>query len=360
MQDTRKKVQITKVLLIIAAVLLVAVLTIIVVFRDEIKTINSIEKEDEYGFYTMEYSSDYSFDDFLNAGASNDTELVQFVMSKLMKGLPIDIAETDLSCSTFKAVTPDGEFIFGRNFDMEYSPSVLVHTKPENGYESISMVNLAFLGYTKDNMPDNIINRIAALAAPYAPLDGINEKGLSVGILLLPDEATNQVTEKIDITSTTAIRLMLDKAATVDEAIELLKKYDMHDSGDACYHYQIADANGKSAIVEYVNNEMQVLNTETNYQACTNFYLTPSNKFGFGEGQDRYDILMTTLEKQNGIVGAEDGMKLLESVKLVDELDKKSGILYNTQWSSIYNNTQKSLDICIGMDYEKTYHFRIE
>lgn len=115
-------------------------------------------------------------------------------------------------------------------------------------------------------------------------------------------------------------------------------------------------SNGKSVIVEYADNEMHVLNTETNYQACTNFYLTPSNKYGVGEGQGRYDLLMTTLEKQKGIESAEDSMKLLESVKLVDELDQKSGILYNTQWSSIYNNAQKSLDICIGMDYEKTYH----
>lgn len=103
----------------------------------------------------------------------------------------------------------------------------------------------------------------------------------------------------------------------------------MHDSGDACYHYQIADANGKSVIIEYVDNEMHVLNTEIIYQACTNFYLTPGNKYGVGEGQDRFDILMIALEKQKGIVGAEDAMKLLKSVKLVDEFDKKSGILYN-------------------------------
>lgn len=360
MQDTQKKSHTRKILLIIIAVLLAVVIVIGVVFRNEIKTIRSIEKQDEYGFYTMEYKSDYNFDDFLNVGASDESELVEFVVSKIMKGYPVEIDETDLSCSTFKADTPEGESVFGRNFDMDYSPSILVHTKPDCGYESISMVNLAFLGYSDDYMPDNFINSIATLGSPYAPVDGINEKGLSVGILLIPDKETNQETDKIDITCTAAIRLLLDNAGTVDEAVDLLKKYDMHDMGGACYHYQIVDASGKSVIVEYVDNVMQVLSTETNYQACTNFYLTPGNKYGIGEGQDRYKILMTTLEKRKGIVSAEDAMKLLESVNLINSLDKKSGILYNTQWSCVYNNKQKSMDICIGMKYDNVYDFNFD
>jgi predicted choloylglycine hydrolase len=327
-------------------------------FRNEIRTLRSIQKIDEYGFYTMEYSVDYGFDEFLELGASNDTELIQFVMGRLMRGFPVEITETKLSCSTFNAATPDGEFVFGRNFDMGYSPSILVRTKPDDGYESISMVNLAFLGYKDDYMPDSFIDRMAALAAPYVPLDGINEKGLSVGILMLPGEPTNQETDKIDITSTTAIRLILDNAATVDEAVDLLKNYDMHDSANACYHYQIADANGKSVIIEYVDNEMQVLKAETNYQACTNFYLTPGEMYEVGDGQDRYKILMESLEKQNGIL-TKDAMGLLESVKMVDILDKKSGILYNTQWSAVYNNSKMSVDICIGMKYDKVYNFEI-
>lgn len=358
-KSMQKRTAIRNILLIIVAVLLLAAATAIVVFRGEIKTLKNIQRIDEYGFYTMEYSCDYGFDDFLKTGASNDTELIWFVMGKLMRGFPVEITETELGCSTFNAVTPDGDFVFGRNFDMDYSPGILVRTKPDDGYESISMVNLAFLGYKDDYMPDGFINRMAALAAPYAPLDGINEKGLSVGILLLPDEPTNQKTDKIDITSTTAIRLLLDKASTVDEAVELLKNYDMHDSGNACYHYQIADAEGKSVIIEYVDNEMQVLRGENNYQACTNFYLTPGEMYEFGDGQDRYKILMETLEKRNGILSSKDAMGLLESVKMVDILDKKSGILYNTQWSAVYNNSKASVDICVGMKYDKIYSFAI-
>lgn len=41
-------------------------------------------------------------------------------------------------------------------------------------------------------------------------------------------------------------------------------------------HFPLSDASGRSVVVEYVNNEMKV--TET--QAVTNFYLTEGEKYG--------------------------------------------------------------------------------
>lgn len=338
---------------------LLAVLVLVTgwVFRDEIRTMASIQKLDNYGFYSMNYSGDYGFDAFLKTGASNDQELIQFVTARILKGLPIRVKETRLGCTTFNAATPKGDFIFGRNFDMYYSPGMIVHTKPAHGYQSLSMVNLAFLGYQGRYLPDSFYNRLTTLAAPYVPLDGINEKGLSVAILELADKPTNQQTSKIDITTATAVRLMLDKAATVDQALALLKQYDMHDSANACFHYQIADAGGKSVIVEYVNNEMHVLTPDAAYQVCTNFYLTPGAKYNRGIGQDRYQIAMTGLTDRKGILTQQQGMDLLKAAKTANFVYK--GVTYKTQWSALYNNTQKSVDLCIGRNYSKAYHFTV-
>ncbi len=153
----RKNMLRKKIPLYILAIVILLTAGVGFLFRSEIKTVNSIEKVDDYGVYTMEYAGDYGFDEFLEVGASNDEELIAFVARKLLKGLPITITGPKLSCTTFNAVTPRGEFIFGRNFDMDYSPAVLIHTKPDNGYESISMVNLAFLGY------NDVFNSFAAL-----------------------------------------------------------------------------------------------------------------------------------------------------------------------------------------------------
>lgn len=95
---------------------------------------------------------------------------------------------------------------------------------------------------------------------------------------------TNQNTEKTDLTIVSAIRLLLDKAATVDEAIELLKQYDMNSSIGTSHHLAISDARGRSVVVEYINNEMIV--TETN--VITNHYLSQGEKFGVGTEESHY------------------------------------------------------------------------
>ena len=75
------------------------------------------------------------------------------------------------------------------------------------------------------------------------PLDGMNKMGLVVADLMAGDqEETRQNTEKPDLTTTTAIRLLLDKAADVDEAIVLLGQYDMNASIGSAHRLSVADA----------------------------------------------------------------------------------------------------------------------
>lgn len=326
-------------------------------FHNEINTITSMKKLDDYPLYYMEYSGDYGFDEFLKQGASNDGELVDYVVKRLLKGLPIEINIPSLGCSTFSAQTPEGTRLFGRNFDLHYSPAMMVRTKPKNGYESISMVNLGFLGYGENKLPDNFMKSITTLAGPYAPLDGINEKGLAIGVLLIDTEETNQQTDKIDITTTTAIRLILDKCATVDEAIEQLKKYDMHSSANSCYHFHIADASGQSVVVEYINNEMKIVEPTNNYQVATNFLLTPGD-YDFGSGQDRYEILDKTLQDKNGVISEQDAMNMLKSVAREEHLTS-SGRISTTQWSVVYNSKTLTATIAMGKNYDKTYEIKL-
>ena len=47
---------------------------------------------------------------------------------------------------------------------------------------------------------------------------------------------------------------------------------------------------GNSAVAEYVDNEIEVIGRNGDYQAATNFLLS-EKKFNFGNGQDRYEKL---------------------------------------------------------------------
>lgn len=327
-----------------------AVLALLLLFQRELRTLGTLERVGDTSLFTMDYIGDYGFDDFLQTGASTDGELVGFIAQKLLKGLPMDFDLPDLGCSTFAARTPEGDAIFGRNFDMYYSPALFVRTAPDDGYKSISMVNLAYIGFGEEKLPTNFANSFMALAAPYVPLDGVNEKGLAVGVLLIDTEPTNQQTDKVDITTTTAIRLLLDKAATVDEALALLGQYDMHASANSCYHFQIADAQGNAVVVEYIGDEMNVIDSPM----ATNFLLTPGD-WDFGGGQDRFAILENTLTEQNFVLTPAQGMDLLQAVSQPPREGKRT----TTQWSCVYNQTRGTVDIAVGMDYGNLYTYAI-
>ena len=271
-----KWVKVTAIVIACILVLLVALVgAAAIVWRNEIATLSSFKKvaerdhaHNDGAVYRMDVAGDFYFDDFLaQGGASSDGELIDFITNSITRGLiQMEISQSEIACSAFTAVTPSGDRIFARNYDFSMTNTALVFTEPGNGrYASFSTVDLQFLGMDQDKDVEGLINKITCLAAPYAPLDGINEKGLSCGIFMsyqggeLDEEgneitvATDQQTDRPDITSTTMMRAMLDYCATVDEAVAFIEQYDMHDSAQTSFHYMIADATGKSAILEWTN-----------------------------------------------------------------------------------------------------------
>jgi len=48
------------------------------------------------------------------------------------------------ACSLFAAFGDAETRLYGRNFDWDYSPALLLYAHPDNGYDSVSMVDLGF------------------------------------------------------------------------------------------------------------------------------------------------------------------------------------------------------------------------
>lgn len=199
-----------------------------------------------------------------------------------------------------------------------------------------------------DSLPDSV----QALIALYAPLDGMNERGLAVSVNMIQDSATiSQNSDKPDITTTTAIRLLLNKAANVDEALELLEQYDMHASMGFMTHLAIADSNGNSVVVEYINNEMRVIETPV----ITNFYLAEGEKHGIGTAQshERYDILMNALNDKP-TMNTEDVRDALSSVS-----KGNFGEFESTEWSIVFNQSSGDVHYYHRENYDKRYTFKV-
>ena len=127
---------------------------------------------------------------------------------------------------------------------------------------------------------------------------------------------------------------MLDKAATIEEAIELLKQYNIYFSGGIECHYLIADASGHSVIVEYVDQELCVVETEAEYQIASNFIAYDGLNIGEGFTEfERYDEVKNAIETNGGMLEVSQAVQLLAHVGVFDgDADK-------LQWSVLYNLT---------------------
>ena len=95
-----------RIVLALAALLLVALIALIVLFQAEFRTLNSIQRMGDTSLFTMEYKGDYGFDEFLKTGASSDSQLVAFIAKRLLKGFPMEFDLPDLGCSTFAVSCP--------------------------------------------------------------------------------------------------------------------------------------------------------------------------------------------------------------------------------------------------------------
>ena len=353
-----------KIVLSVILVLVIGALAVLggMFFREGL-TLLTVKANEDVGMYEVNYSANYKLDELLEAGGvTTEDELAQYVIKVMLKGLPINVEYEvpQLACSTFIAQQPDGGYIFGRNLDNQETDFAVVRTAPKNGYASVSVVNLSFLGYNEELKPLKLFDKINMLALPYFPLDGMNEKGLAIGVLQLQAEPTNQNSDKVDVDTTLAIRALLDKCATVSEAVEMLGTFDMHASANGCYHLQIADAEGSSVVVSYVNNEMVVTEKEGDYQCATNFYLHEVPFEYEPQGMDRYAKLVEVLTESKGVRTVEEGMELLHYANIVSTEPDEEGRVYSTQWSSIYDLKNMTLTLCSDRQYDTPYVFPID
>ena len=341
--------------LILTSIILLIIVALVIMFWNELRSLLSIRKLDDYGMFQMTYYGDYGFDDFLLTGAENDHDIEAFVVKRLLKGLPIDLNITGGGCTVFMTYSPDNELIFGRNFDFDYAPSMQVFTKPKNGYASVSTVNLAFVGYLEDNLPSGLNFRsFLTLAAPYLPFDGMNEKGLAIALLAVPEAEPPFDENKVMLNTTTAIRLVLDYASTVDEAVELLRQYNIYFSADVYCHYLIGDASGQSVLVEYFDGDIKVVRTDENFQIASNFIAY--NNVNIGEGFcefERYTAVYDTITGNNNVLNTAQAIALLADVggfyEGVDRL----------QWTVIYNLSTLNGIIFANRNTEKLIPFEL-
>lgn len=359
-----------KVLKIITYVIpLLVVLTLAffgIKYSSEIRTLLSIKKVEGTNLYTMEYFSDYKFEDFLMVGADNNNAYYDYINSLMDGKLNIGIVNqsTENACTAFSAKDSGSNRYLARNFDNTPNPVMLVVTSPEHAYKSISAVNLNCLGYTSEKVPKEY--DLNMFAAPYFPTDGMNEKGISISMLQVNFARKQKEPNKTTINAYALIRLVLDHADSIDRAVALIENYNIYFDASMNAHFFICDKNGSSALIEFVNGEMHVIYPDDDYQVASNFnnteerfdddgYVYPKQYRDWLQntsvsaydseysGYIRYDLVLDMLYNNSGILSIDDSFGLLEDVASPDRL----------QYAVVYNMSRLEATIITDNDWEK-------
>ena len=367
---------------------IIATLAVIVfcIWGGEIRTLSSIESVggNEY-LYHMEYKAGYDLDDLISKDISSNPELLDYIVGRIGKGLPIKMKSAQVAdengelstfnCTSFQAVKAGGDgFWYGRNYDYFKNPTMVTVSHPKKGYASIAVSDMSHFGYSLEKLPVSLGNKVSCLAAIYTPVDGINEKGLCTSIMALPKQAARQETGKHKVGTTVIMRLWLDRCATVQEALDLAASLDIcHDATvGSGYHYMVADANGDCAILEFDKddgwksmvvrkpageNSMLV----TNHLLSEKYYSPePGEAVGNPHSKSwwRFETAQAYLDAHSGILTLEQVQECLSQVHW-EEFVWDNGTVETTQFSNVYDQKALTLDLRNWNDYGNTVHFEL-
>ena len=308
--------------------------------EDDPRTWDSLRKVDDQPLYVMTYYGDYGFSDFLKLGIRPG-----------FRSMADREALGSWACTCFSSMNADGELLFGRNFDWYDHPAMLLFTDPPGGYASVSMVDISYLGFADDE--PSRYNRRDLLDAPYWPFDGMNERGLVVGMMAVPHAEGGEDPDKATIGSLHVIRLLLDHAGDVEAAIDLLQDYNVDFGNGPAVHYLIADPSGDSAVIEYLSGEPRVLRGEGGWQVSTNFLILEEMQEGANSGCRRYNTAYEALEASSGDISWQDAMSLLEGVS-------SSSSEHPTIWSAVYNGSTGEIRLVAGGNYARVHTFNLD
>ena len=373
-----------KVILWIVGILAVLCIVLGCIWGREISTIRTLKSVGGNKYlYQMEYKAAYDLDDLVAQNIDSNPELLDYVIGRIGKGLPLKIKSAQVAdengelatfnCTSFQAVNAGGEgFLFGRNYDYFKNPTLVTVSHPKKGYASIAVSDMSHFGYSLEKLPESLAGKLSCLASIYAPVDGMNEKGLCTSIMALPGQASRQDTEKYDVGTTIIMRLWLDRCATVSEALALLDEVDVrHDATVGTgYHYMVADASGDCAVVEFDKDdgwktlivrkptgEKSML--VTNHLLSEKYYTTePDPAVGNPHSKSwwRYETAGAYLAAHDGTLTLEQAQECLALVHWKD-LVWDNGTVEDTQFSNVYDQHSLTLDLRNWNDYETTVHF---
>ncbi|WP_067478101.1 carcinine hydrolase/isopenicillin-N N-acyltransferase family protein [Actinomadura hibisca] len=249
------------------------------------------------------------------------------------------------ACSLFLAGEGPQGPLFGRNFDWDANAALLLTTVPPRGPRTISMVDVSYLGIGREAArratSDAAVGR-KLLQAVGIPFDGMNEHGLAVGMAAVPTGEPPRLAGRPVVGSARIQRLVLDRARTVEEAVAVFARHNVDFGADGPpLHYLLADRNGDSAAVEFVDGRLRTVPGAGNWHDMVNFVLatTPGERRA---DDRRYRAIAERMRATGGRLDVDGAMDLLRKVEQA-----------HTRWSAVYELRGGTVHLALDRDFRR-------
>lgn len=256
-------------------------------------------------------------------------------------------------CSVF-SMTEGENIIMGRNWDNENVGSIIVNLyHPPDGYASVSFSRSIDLGFPLHidlgEIADSELGEKLLLAPLYA-YDGMNEFGLAVGITGSKKETIRSINGKKKMMIPFLVRKVLDQTKSVDEAVALVEEYVPFDVDENSLnsHILVADAFGRSVILEYVHGQWRAIYGDRSWQVMSTKPVFNVPDSVLRENCWRFRRMSESLEHATKDKDWKTGMKILQDVSQT-----------GTTWSVVYSPTTQDLYFSVYQKWDTIYHARL-
>ena len=151
---------------------------------------------------------------------------------------------------------------------------------------------------------------------------------------------------------TLLMRMMIDRCATVDEALALAGSFNVCCAlPGSDFHVMVCDRSGRSVVLEWVGDELKVVEAA----CCTNYRL--SYEDGFRGDDRRCECLKAGLERFPRAMPEDLGELLL---RFVAQVPGQSADRSKTLFSSVYNTVKGTLRLFLFGDFSRSWSFGID
>jgi hypothetical protein len=347
----------------IAALLLFA--TIGFLIKDHVRTLYSLRRVPGTDMFVMDYYVDYHIDKIRDHGMDvNNVEdsfistlfpsFIASIATRIKSSYVPDkadvIDQNDHHCSTAFLKSANGDVFLCRNHDCANKATLILRVHDQDGAASIAVINLAYLNLDREDLHETgILTRLPLLFSPYYLMDGMNRYGVAVSDMSVSSAKSPMDAKRPSVVISTLMRLILDYAKNTDEAVELIRAYNIHFLG-SFEHLMISDAQGQSRIVEFIDGEICVTNADKFWQICTNDIVWKKSEEERDSFCQRYKTGSELAEKSYEAIDYPKSLGIIRSMS--------QG--YFTMWTSVYTLTRREAHVLYRSRLETEFHDTID